>query len=214
MELPLKLMNIVWNEMIHGMVLFMVLLLLILLIECVYCSPLAILNCQEVSVWQTVTLAALTWKFKYKKKINFDLASVKFTCVTFSIFLSLFSDDNISIDDACAELKDLYQSNSVDVPRVMRLLSITFSDRRKLISNLSNGEVTDIIEKYPHLRDAKYVSIIWIFHKLLYVYNRKKLLTNLCVQEGVIICEWDYFIPICHWFYLSFNFWLTEHLFN
>jgi hypothetical protein len=68
------------------------------------------------------------------------------------------ADESITYDAACAKLKELHESTSADAPRMMRLLRVTFNERRKFINSLSNTEVTKIVERFPQLGDANYVS--------------------------------------------------------
>lgn len=76
---------------------------------------------------------------------------------------SAVEGDDISYDDACGQLKDLYLSKSADVPRILRLLRLTFSERRKYINNLANTEVSKMTEAFPHLKQIKYVSMCSIY---------------------------------------------------
>lgn len=47
-----------------------------------------------------------------------------------------------------------------DTPRIMHLMRDTYSERRTFINNLENSEVTKILEVFPHLQLAKYVSTV------------------------------------------------------
>ena len=77
----------------------------------------------------------------------------------------LFTDNSVSYEDACAELRQMYDSKSTDVPRIIRLLCETLQGRRNVISRLNNADASNIIEHFPHLGDPKYVSEVIAIHK-------------------------------------------------
>jgi hypothetical protein len=71
-------------------------------------------------------------------------------------------DDKISYSEASVELKQLYESNVADVPKIQRLLRLTYEGRRQFINGLKNAEVNQILKEFPHLQDIRFVSLVLV----------------------------------------------------
>jgi hypothetical protein len=69
------------------------------------------------------------------------------------------ADTQLSYSDICDELKNLFTSNSQDVPKILRLLRSSFTERRKAISELADAEVCKIVEQFEYLQDIRFVSV-------------------------------------------------------
>lgn len=68
------------------------------------------------------------------------------------------ADTQLSYSDMCDELKNLFTSNSQDVPKILRFLRSSFTERRKVISDTADAEVCQIVEQFEHLQDIRFVS--------------------------------------------------------
>lgn len=98
-------------------------------------------------------------------------ASYNLSCTNLIIVTFIFEetvlinsvDDSMPYSDACSELKHMYESNSADVPKILRLLRLTFEDRRKFINGLKNAEINQILKEFPHLQDIRFVSNSYVF---------------------------------------------------
>ena len=70
------------------------------------------------------------------------------------------AEKQLSYNDACAELKKMYDEKSADAPRVKHLLRVTFAERQKAITSLPDGDVTEIFKLFPHLKEMQHVCMV------------------------------------------------------
>lgn len=83
---------------------------------------------------------------------------VKYVLLNISDCFHFICTDCMSYADTCSELVQLYSAKPQDVPKIMRLLRLSFTDRRKEISDMADAEVKKITQQFPYLQDIRFVS--------------------------------------------------------
>jgi hypothetical protein len=79
--------------------------------------------------------------------------------VSTDMWICWCADAQLSYSDICDELKNLCTSNSQDVPKILRLLRSSFTERRKVICELADAEVCQIVEQFEYLQDIRFISV-------------------------------------------------------